>query len=59
MILTDRQKKTIEGIHKLQSGESVIINTQDAEECEDMGLVENEGSGRYILTAKGLAALKA
>lgn len=58
MKLSERHSKTIQAVARHEMGEAVVINPQDAEECEELGLLEKQGSGRFALTAKGRACLK-
>ena len=55
---TDRQLKALRMIQRMEQGESVILNTQDAEECEDQGWAEALPRGGYSLTAEGRRILE-
>ena len=56
---TERQLKALRVIERLEQGETVFLNTQDAEECEDQGWAEAQPGGGYRLTAKGRQKLEA
>lgn len=58
MTLSEKHRKALEAIAKHEAGERAFVNTPDAEECEDLGLIEKEGPDRYVLTAMGRSALK-
>ena len=58
MTLSEKHRKVLEAIAKHEAGERVFVNNQDAEECEDLGLIEKDGPDRFVLTSKGRSALK-
>jgi hypothetical protein len=60
MMLTERHRKVLEAVAAQSAAKpgSHVINTEDAEECENLGLIEKDGPGRYHLTARGRSALK-
>lgn len=57
--LTPEYRKVLMAVAALEAGRSVSINRGDAEECEDLGLLEVTGRGQgYVLTDRGRRALK-
>ena len=58
-IPTEGQLKALHVIDRFEQGESVWLNTPNAEECEDQGWAEAQPGGGYRLTAEGRRILKA
>jgi len=56
--LTPEYRKVLMAVAALEAGRSVSINRGDAEECEDLGLLEVTGRQGYVLTDRGRRALK-
>ena len=50
---TEGQLKALRVIERLEQGESVMLNTQDANKCEDQNWAEAQPGGGYRLTVKG------
>ena len=58
-IPTEGQLKALGVIERLEQGETVFLNTQDADQCEDRGWAEAQPGGGYRLTANGRQKLEA
>ena len=52
-MLSERHRRVLEAVTRLESGESHVINSGDAEECENLGLVKKQPDGRWRLTDRG------
>jgi hypothetical protein len=56
---TKQQLKALDAASKHSRGSPTVINSGDAEECEDLGWLEHQPGGGYGLTSEGRRVLTA